>query len=147
MLIPINEVNQLHKELKSIRKDNPIWYEAGKNIVRIERALKKVDEIYNAERQVIIDQFAKKDAKGGYIYVFEPDQQTGKAQQAYDFGDNKSEAVKLLQDLHGFTYVKDPAGNEIKIEVDIFKAKKENGDKLKEMDFSGLAYVIEYLDI
>lgn len=147
MIMPILEAKRLHSELINMAADNPIWYEAGRNIVRIARALKKIDDIHKAERKIVIDKYAQLDEHGGYVYTQVPDPRTGRPMQAYEFGENKALAIKLLDDIDKYTLEADPDGKEIMVEIEIFTAKKEHAEKLKEMNFHGLAYAIEYMGI
>lgn len=145
MEIKINEAEEVLQELTDLKKETPIWYERGKNIVILKRAFKTLTDLYNEERQIIIDQWASKNEKDEPVMITEENEITGKDQKVYDFGDNKAMVTKILTDLHKHTFIKDENGKPCTIDIEFYKVKPENAAKLKEMDLSGLAFSIEFL--
>lgn len=154
MEVNIQEADFCLSELNEAKDIPIISYERGKNIVKIKRALKQVEDVYNEEKKVFIEQYAKKDEKGEWLMIDSGEKdKNDKPIMVHDFGADKEKATKLLTDLYTHTYVKDEKGDPIKIEIDFHKVSDEKILKMRELDkegknpYKGLAYTIEFLEL
>lgn len=108
----IIEIIELKRAIDTLSTSKtPIWYELGKNKVRIERIMEPIIEDYNKARKLIIEQLSEKDENGKSVIV----------DNKYVFGNNEEEARKLLTDLEEDLMKKEVEIELHKISEDKFK--------------------------
>lgn len=150
--IEINEMQGLLAELDNFKSDSPIWFARGRTIISIQRKLKSIMKIYEAEKTLLIEKWCIPDAKDKTGYKtsteYKPHPETGKPIpiNKYEFNpDQKEEAQKAFDNLHKYHFIEDEKGQPILIDVEVHKVSSEIAQEMKKGSFSNLALTIEYL--
>lgn len=127
----IKEIIELKRAIDSLSAaKTPIWYELGKNKVKIERTVEPLFEDFNKARNLVIENLTEKDENG------QPKVEDNK----YVFGSNIEEARTLLTDLENDFLQKD-------VELDLHKISEEKVKLLQDGNFEAnlMIPVIEFL--
>jgi len=127
----IKEIIELKKAIDSLSAaKTPIWYELGKNKVKIERTVEPIFQDFNKARDLVVQNLCEKNEDGS------PKIEDNK----YVFGDNSEEAKSLLVELETEFLDKE-------IEIDFHKISEEKVKMLQNLDFEAILMlpIIEFL--
>ena len=127
----INDIIELKRAIETLSNvKTPIWYELGKNKVKIDRAIEPLFEDFNKARQLVFENLALKDENGKIVVE----------KDVVQFGDNIDEAGKLLSELQKEFYNKE-------VEIELHKISEEKIKQLQDGNYEAnlMIPVIEFL--
>jgi hypothetical protein len=133
------ELFQLNNQLQQFTDKTPCWYEFSRNKIRTKRLVDSEMEKLYQDRQVIVEQYGKKDEQDKFIVKMGKDGM-GRPIEIYDFGADDKEANEKLEALHR-------EQDEKELTLELFTPKPENIKKTLEMDLSAanMEYIVEYI--